>query len=371
MRSLARAAGSALIFIVIFLVFLEIGCFIAVKAGWFRVQLPSYSLASSEWFWKASNPNFGVWHQPNGEMHHQRNCFDVYYNSNSFGMRDADVPLTGKPHRAVVLGDSYVEGVGVDYGKRFTEILEQKKHVELLNFGTSGGFGSTQSYVLYKTLASKFSHDAVIFLILPDNDFIDDTASERDLGPKGQWRPFLIGNYPNYQIRYPARDYEPKHIGRNDEVLEDFWLTYRVVKYFNEYFKALARRNSMKRDGQQGPRFSGYYDYSRDQFLRLRYAIEQAKAIAGQRPMLVATIPRPSDFERAEEEDAVPPIRKDLAALSEDVGFTYIDLMPAMADGEEIATYFHDCDGHWSEKGHAKAAEILSAWDYFSAANQL
>lgn len=368
MRRILRSVGSALISVLIFLIFLEIGCFIAIKAGWLDVELPSYSLSGTDWFWKTISPDFGPWHEPNDEMHHRKQCFDVTYNSNSFGMRDAEVSQIGGEHRVVVLGDSFVEGWGIDYGKRFTEILEQKNNVELLNFGTAGGFGSTQSYVLYKTLASAFSHDAVIFAILPDNDFSDDTPDDRLLSGKGTGRPYLVGDYPNFTLTYPTGDFEQdrKQAQAFETLMEEFWTTYRVLKYYHKYFRKLYRRSTEKKRGEAGHYYSGYYDYIDKQFDRVQYAIEQIKEIAGPRPMLVVTIPRRADFTRAEETQSIPPIRKDLTALSEALGLTYIDLMIGMDGSGTFDSYFHSCDGHWSEKGHAKAADIISGWGYFA-----
>lgn len=371
MRRFANIAGSLLLSVVVFLVTLEAGCFIAIKAGWFDLELPDYSLDGVNWFWKVVNPDFGVWHEPNDRMHHEKRCFDVTYRSNAFGMRDAETPMSGETHRVVVLGDSFVEGWGVGDDARFTEVLERATGIEHLNFGTSGGFGSTQSYVLYKTLASRFSHDAVIFAILPDNDFADDTPSAEDLGPDGLWRPFLVGTYPDYVLSYPDREFEPeKHDIRAVRVLlSQFWITSRVFDYFNAYFRELARQRHLAgaSGGQDRNDYSGYFDYGKEHFQRLRYAIERIKAIAGDRPMLVVTIPRQADYRRMVETKSEPPVRKDLRALAERLGITYIDLMTDMAKDAGLDGYFRDCDGHWSEKGHAKAAEIIGRWSYYAA----
>jgi hypothetical protein len=367
MKRFLRSVGPFLVSTSVFLVTFEAGSFISIKAGWIEVRLPGYSLSGSDFFWKTVNPDFGVWHEPNDSMAHRTQCFDVTYTSNSFGMRDDETAKLGDHNRVVVLGDSFVEGWGVDYGKRFTDILEQKEDVEHLNFGTAGGFGSTQSYVLYKSFASDFSHDAVIFAILPDNDFGDDTPRPDDLAPGGRWRPFLVGSYPDYVLSYPAQSFHPNmRTDRRIEVfMEEFWVTYRVVKYYAEYFREVTKQNAANSDDRKARRHAGYYDYSEEQFLRLKYAIEQIKTIAGSRPMLIVTIPRHSDFERAIETGTAPPIRTALTALSAGLGVTYVDLMIDMGESPGFERYFHDCDGHWSNKGHAKAAEIIGEWKYF------
>lgn len=372
MKRIAKTIGSLAISGLVFLVMLEAGCFIAVKAGWLDVELPGYSFDESNWFWKITNADVGVWHEPNDTMHHEKQCFDVTYTSNAFGMRDKDVPMESKERRVVVLGDSFVEGWGVKDAARFTNVLEHRFGIGHLNFGTSGGFGSTQSYVLYKTLGSRFSHDAVIFAVLPDNDFADDTPSEEDLGPNGRWRPFLVGTYPDYTLTYPARDFSPdRRIHRSFQVLmSEFWITSRVFTYYSAYFRELEKQKKLKTgadgSGEDDNYFSGYFDYGAEQFGRLKYAIERIKEIAGTRPVLVVTIPRPADYRRVTETNSEPPIRRDLRALSDTLGITYIDLMTGMPQDENLARYFHECDGHWSEQGHAKVAEIVGGWRYFT-----
>lgn len=366
MKGFMRGLKSLLVTTVVFLVLLEAGCFIAIKAGWFPVELPGYTLSGSGWFWRILSPDFGVWHEANDYMIHERQCFNVTYRSNSFGMRDAEVAKEADGHRVVVLGDSFVEGWGVEYGERFTELIERDKKVELLNFGTAGGFGSTQSFVLYKTLASKFSHTAVIFAVLPDNDFKEDEPPSGEVDSGGRWRPMLVGTYPNYQLTYPSPIFSPatRFDQRIEYFMEQFWITYRVVKYYHSYFKNMYKSyNDPRRP--KGTAYAGYYDYNQEQFDRLRYSIEQIKALAGPRPMLVVTIPRQSDFRRAEGSLGEPPLRKDLAKLAADLGVTYFDLMIGMGETDNFDGYFHTCDGHWSSKGHTKAAEIVGKWNYF------
>jgi lysophospholipase L1-like esterase len=371
LKRIAGWAGSLAVSALVFLILLEGGLYIAVKAGWLDVELPGYAVEDVNWFWKVTNADVGVWHEPNDRMRHERSCFDVTYTSNAFGMRDATVEKEGAANRVVVLGDSFVEGWGVSDADRFTEVLERKTGIEHLNFGTSGGFGTTQSYILYKTLAAGFTHGAVIFAILPDNDFADDTPSESDLAPDGRWRPFLVGTYPDYVLTYPARNFSPDRQAHRSipVLLNEFWLTARVFNYYKAYFREMARLKAQQGEGADkgASSFSGYFDYDEKQFDRLRYAIEKIQELAGTRRLLVVTIPRPTDYRRAEKERVEPPIRRDLNALAKESGFTYIDLMTEMPDDENLKRFFHDCDGHWSPEGHARVADIIAGWDYYAS----
>ena len=106
------------------LVAVEVAFQAAVRLGVVHFPLPSYSLANVAPFWRVISPDFGVWHPPNATHRHRKTCFDVTYTSNSHGMRDAEVSLTSPMSRVAVIGDSFVEGWGIDDGRRFTERLQ-------------------------------------------------------------------------------------------------------------------------------------------------------------------------------------------------------------------------------------------------------
>jgi hypothetical protein len=118
----------------------------------------------------------------------------VKYQANSYGARDIERSLDAKGRKRVIfLGDSMVEGHGVQLEKRLTNVLEGELNIEHLNFGTGGNFGTTQYYLLYKTLGSKFEHHAVIIGILPTNDFLDDDYNYGQKAHRNRYRPYFIG----------------------------------------------------------------------------------------------------------------------------------------------------------------------------------
>ena len=195
------------------LVCVEIVLQAAVRLGVANVDLPSYSIAYAKPFWQDINPHFGVWHPAHARYRHQRACFDLVYASNAHGMRDRDVELTSPSPRVVVVGDSFAEGWGAAYGRRFTEHLHQRTGIEHLNFGTSGDFGSTQSYLLYKTFAAQFDHRAVIFTILPENDFLDDTPTPWRLVRGARHRPYLVGTTPTMSCNIPPANGRATSVG--------------------------------------------------------------------------------------------------------------------------------------------------------------
>jgi hypothetical protein len=269
-------------------------------------------------------------------------------------MRDREVPLRSPSKRVVVLGDSFVEGWGVAYGRRFTEILESTTKVEHMNFGTAGGFGSTQAYLPYKTLASRFDHTAVVLSILPANDFLDDEPRDERLRAGQPRRPFLLGTYPDYRLTYPENG-PPRSLTITD-VFAAFSATYRTIDHVATMWRSMQR-------GVPKDIASYYRDYTPEQFGRLRYAIEQIAKIAQPRPFLVFTIPRHADYFRLKDEKDVPKLRTEITDLAKQVGFTYVDLLSD--PGPNWRELFFGCDSHWSPTGHEAAAKALAGWQYY------
>ena len=363
LRAAARRFIAWLPALAISLVCIEIVLQAGVRLGMANVDLPSYSIAYAKPFWQDINRHFGVWHPPHARYRHQRVCFDLVYASNAHGMRNREVDIASPSPRVVVLGDSHTEGWGVDYGSRFTERLRDLTGIEHLNFGTSGDFGSTQSYVLYKTLAAQFDHRAVIFLIIPENDFLDDTPTPWRLAKGARHRPYLVGSYPRYELQYPAGMWTgDKGWGWHvKNLLREFWLTFRVVDHGVRMVQRIIAFETKKHTFD--PMHSYYFDYTPEDFDRLRYAIEQIKAIAGDRRMLIVTIPFETDFPRTAASATPPPLRQELAALAARLDIAYVDLLEHM--GREPKQYFLGCDPHWSEAGHELVANVIARWSFY------
>jgi hypothetical protein len=373
-RLMRKKLREWLLAVVIAIVAIEVGIQAAVRLGYADFSLPSYSLAHASPFWQVLSPDFGNWHPSNAQYSHRKTCYDHIYRSNSHGMRDAEAPIASSSPRVVVLGDSFTEGYAVPDGRRYSERLEAATDVRFLNFGVAG-FGSTQAYLLYKTLASKFDHSAVILAIVPTLDFHRNTPSEPALRQGAQYRPFLVGQYPNYEVRYPEGGFAPGYEWRKwaTVILSEYWLTFRsrfhigallqdrLPDLSNVFAQLPGFRLPFGRPEPRSDIESAYLRYSPEGFMRLRYIIEQVKAIAGDRPMLVFSIPLTYDYKRVAAAKVAPPLTAELRALARKIGVEYIDILEA-TNGTDWHRFYPECDEHWSEQGHQAAADLLSRW---------
>lgn len=346
--------------------------------AYMRERIPTYSLArvlgKVQSFWADSNVHFGVWHGPNAKYHHKSSCFNVEYVSNSYGARDRERAKTAAGERVVVLGDSYVEGWGVEAGSRWTNILEKQAGVEFLNFGSSFEFGTTQYYLLYKHLAKKFSHSRVLVGILPRNDFNDNDFKYGKTKFNKRYRPYFVGAYPNYELIY-FQDNLTKGLGKYRKKRSDFKYNFKIFlrEFFYSFrlYEEIKRRLKSKKEKKPPKKnksfrlnaVSKFYAFTKEEFDLMKFTLERIVEEADGKDVTVLLLPSLEDLEDfdAYHELGEAPLSRDLKKLGRAIGFQVIDLLPLMRDhNPEWKQYHLVCDGHWNEYGHEVAAKFIS-----------
>jgi len=342
----------------IFAVMAEVVSLIYIHVTNWPGSKPSYRLSYNT-FWVDSNPTFGVWHRPNGHFIHKSGCYTVEYTTNSYGARDKERTLHSSMPRTILLGDSFVEGMGLPDDERLSDILERDTGHENLNFGTGGNFGPLQYALLYKSMAAAFDHNLVVVGVLPDNDFHDmSLAYWQSIGEGARYRPYYGDDF---SIIYAGHYQSNAGEGAWDHVeafLRAFLASYHVGQYL--YSRFYWRQLSP---------YSGYNDYDDVDLARLEHAIEDIKATADAHGARTAVflIPRAIDFQRLRQSGAnrLGPVMEHWGL---DAGIPVKDLLPEMdarnqaKGGGDYRSYFLTCDGHWSARGDATAADILEPW---------
>jgi hypothetical protein len=288
---------------------------------------------------------FELIHVPGMSAPRRSHGFHVRYRTNSLGARDVEHAPGETVPRVLALGDSYLEGRGVEPENRVTDLLQKSSGLEFMNLAMSH-FGPYQELLAYREFAPRFEHHAVLIGILPMNDF-DDLDRVRE-------RPSLTGSFPDYH-----------RVDRHQSGAR------RFLRHESAAVNALAWMWDALANGREGfdppPPFatptgtvhSFYYDYSRKDSLLLRDCLRQLAAAAQGRPVIVVLLPAPPDFLRYAQAGP-PPLTRDLEAQGLEDGFRVIDLLPDMAARtRDAGDYFLSCDDQWNEVGHAAAADIL------------
>ncbi len=325
------------------------------------IATPHERLTEPVSFYRDENPAFGVWHPSQASYRAVNDCYDVVYTSNSFGARDVARSLSSAGPRSVVLGDSFVEGVGVELGRRMTDLLEAQSGIEHLNFGTAGNFSSTQQWKLYETLASRFDHGWVLLFAFPNNDFLENDPER--FWQRDRYRPYLRRIDAGFEVYFPV-DFEEARRRARDQLWWNRWhnafYVYRLVAFLDSQVRARIAQGATGRHG-----YNGYEQFDDEDLERLLYGYRQIRDLAGGRELWIFTVPRWNDLLYFRDEGYPERLPRELTAFARrEPGVHYVDLMPgfvadAEREGRDFGDYFLPCDGHWSELGNRVAAEIV------------
>ncbi len=346
------------------LVFLEILLRALTAAGLYPYQ--QYPASFRPEFWDDIDPVVGVWRYPDAAFRHVSSCFDVVYHTNDYGARDRQRSRKSEaPRRVVVLGDSFVEGFGVAAEDRFTDRLEKKTGIEFLNFGSGGGFGSIQEWLLYENLASKFDHTDVLIFMLPANDFMDNDPS---FYPPDRYRPYLKRTEDGFAVTYPV-EFDRRRIEFRSR-LETIKNRIDNTVYIANFLRWATREIKVALGLKQAPAAAddpAFYDrYTEKDMEVLLYTYRRILEAAGPRRVYLFTIPVEQDFNAARKNGYHFSLVRRLKAFADRFdNLVYEDLLDdllrnAEAEGHGYRDYTLGCDPHWGPLGHRFAADAVS-----------
>ena len=158
---------------------------------------------------------------------------------NQFGLRAPDnvhLEKTSDRKRVLVLGDSYVWGVGASQEELFTNPNVYGTNDELINCGVSG-YGTDQEYLFYLRTGQRFDVDQVVLAFTLYNDV------ENNVNPKqyGYLKPYFTLNagqliLHNDHVRYSRADSFFRNLNQESRV----WNVAR--EGFHEFFNTLMRK---------------------------------------------------------------------------------------------------------------------------------
>ena len=312
-------------------------------ADWVGIWSPP-SVAKSSYY-VDDDPLIGIWRRADAEHRHVSDCFDVTYRTNSIGARDSERAPGANGPRAIVLGDSFVEGFGVEAKDRLTERLESVSGFEHMNFGIAGNFAHVQAALLYERMAQVYEHSHVMFFALPDNDWIE-------ADPERFWQPWRYRPYirDDGSVYYPTTIEEAATAAEWRRRLEALGQHIHLFG-FGLQIEGIARA----RRARHG---LAYNEFEPTDLTRMLRAIERIKATAGDREVWVITIPRLQELRYAQAggDLRLPGI---LGSALAKRGVHYLDLTAAFLESPPLDLMFLPCDGHWSPQGHLVAGDAV------------
>lgn len=310
---------------------------------------------------------WGQWNVPNYEGRVANNCFDVKYKFNSYGARDKERSISGQ-NRTLVLGDSFVEGWGVDQDKILAAHLERISGKEFLNFGIAEGFGVLNEYILYRDLASKYEHDSVMVGFLPGNDFLDNDPNAWAELTKIYYRPFwkLSDDKKDVGAVYYAKHIEGKYLaGLEPANKSAHFKIYSSWREFSALLNLIAvlenTKYSLSKDGQGAKQFAYKLDVPEDAITASLLVYDKFSKLIGDKKKYILVMPSATDvfYYVNNGRPKIPKFEEFKKNLGSQ-GWEVIDLIDVFANvpENEIPGYFI-CDGHWNGKGNKLVAEYL------------
>jgi len=360
---MAARLGSLVLLLLSFAISGEVGSFLYLRyiagADWkpaYLMQGPAQGRG-----WLTEREPWGAWHWPNDTGTQKGRCFSVALRSNFFGARDRERTIGGDAHRTIVLGDSFAEGWGIEEDERLSNLLEARYDREFLNFGIENDTGPLQYQLIYERLASRFSHDQVLIMFLPDNDFTDNDAE--------YWRRFRADFPERYRPYYQAADdggYRPFYpVSKPADNVADLrgvpqlgWPAWAANTIRRNSWSAATYRY-LRLQSHSGGVYSGYVDFTADQLRAMLWSFARIKALAGEREVTILVIPRLKDFLRVASSGDHRLIEA-LDRFGQEHDVKVIDLLQWMPKVEpRTEQYYLPCNGHWSATGNRVAADAL------------
>ena len=272
---------------------------------------------------------------------------------NQFGLRgpdDMQLEKTPGRKRILVLGDSYVWGVGASQDDIFTNPRVHGTTDELINCGVPG-YGTDQEYLFYLRTCQKFDVDQVVLVFTPDNDVANNLASKQ----YSYLKPYFTLN-------------DGELVPHNDHV------RYSVIYRFNRE----CRVWNVVRDGLEGlghtlrpnrePKYANpnavVSDADRAGIELTLALIKKLKEAVTARhaQFYVVFIPQTSRVHKhmSDNHPFAPLIAAGLTQMGVHYREPYSEFLKAAEAGVEL---FHPPDGHFNAAGHALFAKFLTDTD--------
>jgi hypothetical protein len=348
------------------------------------------------------DPNRGYAYRANFEWYHTTEGY-AHVRTNKYGFRDDEWSVE-KPENTVriaVLGDSFVEANQIAKDKRLTELLETrlaehpmfaKQKVEVMNFGMSG-YGTAQELMTYRHEVKRFKPDYVIVGFLTGNDI----RNNSEVLEGDAIRPYFVEQDGKLVLDDSFRNESPsltKSIGyataRWSRIGQVAFRVYHGIKVRATMRQATAKNSREAKLIEKGLAEAGIgtwiYNEPVEQAQKTAWRVteqllkklqEEVHAEGAELFVVVlsnAIQVHPDKASRDEfqkiagVEDLFYPDSR-IAAACRDAGIPVLPLAPKMQQqAQQHNTYFHGFantrkgQGHWNEKGHAIAGELIGDW---------
>lgn len=330
-------------------------------------------------------------HIPNTQCSLQSMEWSITYSINSHGMRDFEYSLEKGEniYRILLIGDSFIEGVGVNIEDSTGKILEKSlanlngKKVEVMQMGVAGWSPLTEYLYLARNVVD-FKPDLVI-LTFNATDFRDEyyhfdlltthgksqieNENSHDLVKNDQDLNYFqidLTTHPGEKENKGIVGNFKKFLTNNSAIFSG--LEKIKAAYNRRFSKSSVRTNMLAITDTSPPKdYKEAFDYPQKSILKIKDLLD--KQMIG---LLLVVFPHGHVIDedewkigRLEYGFKVGKVysnkpHEDLTGWAESQGITTFDLLQKMREAPRDMKLFFDQDGHWTTDGHRVAAEGIT-----------
>ncbi len=351
-------------------------------------HLPVLNSLTSIASFQTYHPTYGFFHRPGAAGWIRTPEFTSFVQISAQGLRDREfaIPKPAGTFRALVLGDSFVEGAQIPLEATVAKRLEQRlratagEQIEIVNAGNAG-FGTAQELLFLERDGPTFQPDLVLLVFFVDNDLPDNgygVSVERGLDTDR--RPFFLLDERGDLWLRPFTAPEADPLGGAKATARRFSRLVNVVENLALWQEARDQENQQIGKNRPSYQIEPPPEWE-EAWLVTEKLIARAGAVARAMGADFLLVVAPSNYQideqawrwlvagaqdRGRRYDRETPNRR-LSKIAERTSTPVFDLLPgirhAAANGARL--YFAD-DGHWTAEGHAAGARLLT--DYLISA---
>jgi hypothetical protein len=360
---------------------------LAVFSVLFTLLLLEVAIRATGWVhlpYLATHEKYGVWFKP-GAFYEQNVEGYSKGNINKQGLRDYEHPYqkAKNVYRILVIGDSFIEAFQVDLNKSFCKLLERNlnlcssRHYEVINAGRSG-MGTAEEFLWYLDEGVKYKADQVILSFYTGNDFRDNSPLLSSQFNSKMLKPFFIfQNDSAFTIDFSFRKSTEYRLRRFVSPVSDNSIL------FSELFRLLLKIR------KRGPSHVNQYISSdldvflktpdstwRNTFQTTANLIRMFKKEAEKNGSILTLMLIPDSYQVQQNSQRkfcgdcndydFNSTSEYFKSLSTKTGLHTVDLKNKFTEeynrrGDCLYGFGKTaCTGHWNEKGHQLAADIMS-----------
>jgi hypothetical protein len=276
-----------------------------------------------------------------GRMWDPAGDYDVPVNINQFGFRDHQDLRQSTSKDIFVVGDSFMFGYGVPEDKRLSNLLEQQLGGLVYNIAIPGDLDDYKNLIRYAQ-----QNGATI------KNLIIGVCMENDLGY------YYHGNSPAGDHKSVRKMSSPL------QTLKEFvgtkTVTYNLLTYAihqNPFLRKAGVRLGLVLDKVELGLINK--DRGKDDKITIDDSVRKLQEISEPFKTIIIIVPSRALW-IGNQRAAESAFHNEFVAALKKTGFLVIDMRPYFEAGGNPLQYYFKNDGHWNEKGHGKAAEIIS-----------